>query len=379
MNIDQDYVDSPVPTEARRSPFHVLSVWVGFIIVVGIMAVGGGLVPQMQRDELIAAIVVGNFILGLFAALSGYIGASSGYSFSQLVGCTFTNWSWKAVSLYPTIALVGWYAIECAIFGNLLGAALDLSWEATRVAMALSAIGFGITTYIGFRAIKWASAVLVPAIIILGVYAVYEILGLGGSETFATSEAQLTFAQGLGPVIGSWALGVVAAYPDLARFCRSPMVAALIGFFGILVFNSLTLLLGVAGAAYTGEYDPALILVGLGAIPLAILLGVANLWTTNDNNLYSASLGLARVTKWSRQKAVVVSAALGLVIALFDPTQFSFFFGFLAFLGNTAPALGGVVFGGYLALKRSKVHRARPQAAWGDGSSEASVASSLRD
>ena len=41
--------------------------------------------------------------------------------------------------------------------------------------------------------------------------------------------------------------------------------------------------------------------------------------------------------------------AVGAIFAMFDPSRLSFLFPFLLFLGNTAPALGGVVLGRYLA------------------------------
>lgn len=351
---DYDYVNIPVPSEGRRNPWYVLSVWLGFIIVVGIMSVGGGLASQMSLSDLLASVVIGNFILGCFAALTGYIASESGESFPLLAKRSFSGTSWRIVALYPALALIGWYAIECAIFGNLIGQAAGLSDFWTRAAMGLSAILFSISTYVGFRALKWVSLFLVPTIIVLGVYAIFAILGIGTESNFGTADSLIGISEGLGPVIGSWALGVVAAYPDLARFCRNPKVAAAIGFIGIFIFNSLTILLGAAGAAYTGEYDPALILIGLGSIPIALILGIANLWTTNDSNLYSASIGLSLSTGISRKSAVIASAFIGLIVALFDPSQFSIFFGFLGFLGNTAPALGGVVVASYIFGNESK-------------------------
>ena len=362
--MNTDFVDQPVPLRHRRSPWHVAFVWAGFIIVVGIMAVGGGMVPLMDRDELLASILIGNIILGLFAAFSGYIASRTGMSFSQLAAQAFPGRSWRLATLYPPLTIIGWYAIECAIFGNLLGAAFGLGPVMTRIAMALSAVGFAVTTYIGFEAIKWASVVLVPLIIGLGAYAVFLILGGDSLATFGGGANPIGFGGGLGLVIGSWALGVVVAYPDIARFCRSPIIAAAIGFFGILILNSLTLLMGVAGAAFTGQYDPALILIGLGVVPVALIFGIANLWTTNDSNLYSASLNLARLMNWSRQKAVVVSAGLGLIVAAFDPSQFAVFFTFLGFLGNTSPALGGVVFGAYVVSQRLEHKRVGVIGAW---------------
>jgi len=357
-----DFVRQPVPEADRRPWWKIFSVWVGFIVVVGIMAVGGGMAAGMSLKPFLGAVLIGNTILGLLAALSGYVGAKSGKSFPQLCGDVFPGRSSVLVLLYAPITLVAWYAIECSIFGALIAHVLGLGPMAGRVAMALSAAVFCITTYLGIKGMQWLSVVLVPVIVALGGYAFFYVLATGSGH-FGFGPAPVSFNDGVGLVIGSWALGVVAAYPDLARFARSPAVGALMGFFGILVFNSLNLLIGAAGAALSSQYDPALILLAAGTPLLAIIMAVGNIWTTNDANLYSASLGVARAFPLSRRPVVLACAAIAVIVAFFNPAQFTVLFSFLAVLGNTAPALGGVVLGGYF-LTRDGERPASPWAAW---------------
>jgi cytosine permease len=334
--------------------------------VVGIMAVGGGMAAGMNWPELMAAVVLGNVILGLLAALSGYVGAQYGKSFAQLCGGVFPGPSGKIVLMYAPVTLIGWYSIECAIFGSLVGRILNLDPMMSRIAMAASAGVFCITTYLGIRGLQWISFVLVPAIVILGGYAFIYIMATG-SGTFGFGSTPLSFDEGLGLVIGSWALGVVAAYPDLARFARSPRAGAWMGFLGILVFNTLNFLIGAAGAALAKEYDPALILLAAGVPTLAFIMAVGNVWTTNDANLYSASLGIARAFPISRRNAVLISALISVGLAYCNPAQFTLFFKFLGILGTTAPALGGVVLGGYF-LTRGGQRIGSPSLGGRDGS-----------
>lgn len=356
--LHDDYVMTPVPLFARRPWWRIFSVWVGFIIVVGIMAVGGGLAAGMRPPELYAAILIGNILLGLLAAFSGYVAASSGKSFAQMVCDVFPGVSGRIVSMYAPATLVGWYSIECAIFGGMLGHILGFDDLSSRIAMAASAALFCITTYIGFRGLQWLSFVFVPLVLILGGYAFVFLLSVGPANFgFGTP---ITFEHGVGLVIGSWALGVVAAYPDLARFARSPAVAAWMGFLGILIFNSLNFVLGAAGAAISQQYDPSLILLAAGLPALALLFAITNIWTTNDANLYSASLGISRSTPIGRRSAVLICAAISVVIAFFNPASFAFFFVFLGLLGTTAPALGGVVLGSHIV----KTSRPSAVAAW---------------
>jgi cytosine permease len=193
---------------------------------------------------------------------------------------------------------------------------------------------------------QWLSVALVPAVIALGIFVLSYVMSTG-SGSFGFGAMHMSFNEGLGLVVGSWALGVVTTFPDLARFAKSPLAGALIGFFGIMLFNSLNFFLGAIGAALAREFDPALILLAAGVPTLALLMAIGNVWTTNDANLYSASLGISRAFPISRRSAVLIGALLSAIIAFFNPAQSSIFFNFLLVLGVTAPALGGVVLGGY--------------------------------
>ena len=364
QNSNIEYINEVVSTNGKRSFLRLLPIWVGFILVVGVMSIGSGLAAGMEKNEAITAILFGNFILGIIAAISGFVGAHSGKSFSLLVSDVFKSKSAKIVSLYAPITLIGWYAVQTSIFGNLLSEIFGIVGIFKNIAILLSAILFSITCYFGFRTLGYASMFLVPIIIILATYAIWAV---SSSETlsFAFGDNLISFETGFSLVVGSWVLGVVASLPDISRFSKTPCSGALLGFFGIFIFNSLGILAGLFGAAYIQNPDPAVILIAIGAPILALILGIANIWTTNDNNLYSASLGISHALQIDRRKIVVVIAIIGALIAFFEPSNFSIFFTFLFFLGNTAPALGGVILGSYLyKINSSKNYKQNSIAGW---------------
>ena len=199
----------------------------------------------------------------------------------------------------------------------------------------------------------------------------YLVSGGNSAElTFGFGEERVGLSEGIGLVVGTWIMGVLNCVPDITRFARTPLQGGLVASIGVFLANGFTLLLGALGAAYTGEADPALILFTAGFLPLAVVLSLANIWTTNDSNMYSATLNLARMLSIKRRTAVVVGTALAAMFAAFDPTSIVFLFSFLGFMGATAPALGGVVLGAYLVSGPSS---ARPLAwhawlGWGVGS-----------
>ncbi len=342
-----DYVSLIVPLEERRPWINVLFVWLGFIIVVGIMAVGGGMASQMPKSEFIKAVVFGNIILATFALLSGFVGAESGKNFNQLMSDVFPGVSWRIVSLYVPVILIGWFGVEAAIFGNMIGEILELSMGMRRVLMSCATLMFAFTSYLGFRAMRHVSMVAVPLIIVIGLYAIYMASSKSSAE-FGFGENTLDMSQGIAIVMGSWIMGVLTCLPDLTRFSRSRLAGALVGASGILIGNIFSFVVGGAAAVLAGEADPAKILIAFGFVQLAVILALANIWTTNDNNMYSAALNVARFGNITRRKAVVICTVIAAVFAAFDPTSIGVLFTFLIFMGNTAPALGGVVLGSYM-------------------------------
>lgn len=359
----KEYVSNAVPQEKRKHFLRLLPIWVGFILVVGVMSVGSGLAAGMDKNSAFNAIILGNLVLGVFAGISGFVGAHSGKSFSLLVEDSFTGVSSRLVSLYAPITLIGWYAVQASIFGSLIGQIFGFTGIAENIITLFAALLFSVTCYFGFRVLGLASMVLVPLIVLLCIYALWGVYD-ADSGNYAFGSETIDFETGFSLVVGSWILGVIASLPDISRYSKSAWSGALLGFLGIFIFNSLGITVGLLGAVYAETSDPASILLVAGAPVLALILGIANIWTTNDNNLYSASLGIARSLKIDRRKAVVGSALLGALVAFSNPSNFDIFFKFLFFLGNTAPALGGVVLGTYFYRMFATNLRASNLAGW---------------
>lgn len=363
-NIDKDFVAVSVPTSGRKRFLDILVVWLGFIIVVGTMAAGGGLASQANFSDILIGIFIGNIILGLFAVLSGYIGAQSGRSFYQLGELVFGEKSMRFAGLYVPVVLLGWFAIESAILGGFIGKLLGVPevWE--RAFMFVAAIVMAVSTYFGFRALKRLSYILLPLIFGIGIFAIFQtdLTMLGGRQVISGEPQGLLFISGI--VVSTWVMGVLLNLPDVARFAKSPLQGALAGFIGILIGNILNLLIGAIAAINTGQFDPSEILIGLGFIPLAIILAVANIWTTNDSNLYSATLGAARSFNISRRQAVTIVGFVGAMFAAFNPATVGGIFTLLITVGGTAPALGGVVLVSYIVRKIYNIESSRPVGAW---------------
>ena len=346
MRLD-DFSQTEVPDTHRGGGFNIFLAWMGFILVVASMSFGGGLAGQMSLADLVPAILLGNLFLAACGFVAGYIGSSSALSFGSLAARVFGAGVWRFAILYIPLFLIGWYAIEASIFGNFLAETFGLSDFVRRTTMALGAIFFSITAYFGVRFIGRVSYVLIPAVLLISVFALLNLQS-GSQLNFGFSGTTIGMLDGTAIVMSTWVFSALLVVPDLARFVRRPLVGALIGAAGVFIGNTVALGIGALAAAYTRQSDPALILVGLGYAPLAIVLSFASIWSTNDNNMYSSSLAVARSLDLPRQRVVIALALIGAVIAVFNPATMTVMFGFLLLMGASAPPLGGVVLGSYL-------------------------------
>jgi cytosine permease len=361
-----DFTHTVVPEESRSAGLDILFVWMGFILVVASMSFGGGLAGQMASGDFILAILIGNALLAILAFISGYIGSRSGLSFGSLAAKVFPSGAWRIAILYIPLSLIGWYAIEAAIFGNLIADTFGLSDIVRRLIMAFAALFFSVSAYFGMRFMGKVSYFLVPLVLVISVVALLNI-DSSTSLTFGFDENRIDLWTGISIVLSTWIFSVLLVLPDLTRFIRNPVIAGCVAAGGVFAANCIALAIGGLAAAYTGQSDPSLILVSIGFTPLAILLSFAGIWSTNDNNMYSSALSVARALSLPRRRVVLALAAIGAVIALFNPATITVMFQFLVFMGASAPPLAGIVLGGYVSSQAaiSVPHgRIAPWAAW---------------
>ena len=156
---------------------------------------------------------------------------------------------------------------------------------------------------------------------------------------FARSSGELTVLAGVGLVIGSFVSGGTAT-PNFVRFAKNNAAAVSTTVTAFFLGNSLMFAFGAVGGAFTGKDDIFYVMIAQGlAIPALIVLG-ANIWTTNNNALYTGGLGLTNITGLRQKPMVLVSGAVGTVAAIW---LYNNFVGWLNFLNATLPPVGAIV------------------------------------
>lgn len=153
----------------------------------------------------------------------------------------------------------------------------------------------------------------------------------------------------VGMVIGSFISGG-SATPNFTRFAKSTKSAVVTTVIAFFLGNTLMFSFGAVGGAFTGKDDIFYVMIAQDlAIPAILVLG-ANIWTTNNNALYTTGLGLSNITKAHTRSMTLLAGVVGTVSALW---LYSNFVGWLSFLNATLPPIGAILLVDYLVRRRA--------------------------
>ena len=196
------------------------------------------------------------------------------------------------------------------------------------------------SAYYGIQAIEIVSFVSVPLIAVLGTYSMVTATRDGGGlEAIFSQSTGMTLTVAIGLVVGSFVSGGTAT-PNFTRFAKTPAVAVITTVVAFFLGNTLMFSFGAVGGAFSGQDDIFYVMIAQGLLlPALIVLG-ANIWTTNNNALYSTGLGLANITKIRKRPLVLASGVLGTLTALW---LYDNFIGWLSFLNVALPPIGAIL------------------------------------
>ena len=356
MAAQNDYSLGPVPQSARKGFVALSLVMLGLTFFSASMWTGGTLGTGLAYNDFIAAVLVGNLILGVYTAFLGYIGTKTGLSTHLLARYSFGSKGSYLPSLLLGGTQVGWFGVGVAMFALPVQKALFGEMGITvdvNTLIIIAGLLMTVTVYFGISALMVLSFIAVPAIAILGGYSVYlAITDLGGiaelQAIVPAADKQLDFNTALALVIGSFiSAGTLTA--DFVRFGRKPLAAVAITLIAFFIGNSLMFVFGAAGAAATGHADISDVMMTQGLlIPAIIVLGL-NIWTTNDNALYASGLGFSNISGFDSKKLAMLNGVIGTIFALW---LYNNFVGWLTFLSAAIPPIGGVLIADYFLIHR---------------------------
>lgn len=338
--VDTEFSLSAVPPIRKNQKlWAAMVVLVGFTFFTPSMTAGGNLGIGMNAQGFLAAMLLGNAFLGIYCGTLGYIGQKTGLSLDLLAHRSFGRIGSFLPSALISFTQIGWFGVGVAMFAIPVS---DLTGIPVWPLIVVTGVVMTVTAFFGIKALAVLGSIAVPAIAVLGIFSVSWGVGqVGGfSKVFAENPAQpLSLAAGIAIVVGSFISGGTAT-PNFTRFSKTAKTAILATVVAFFVGNSVMILFGAVGGAVTGVADifNILILQGL-AIPAVITLGL-NIWTTNNNALYTAGLGVSNITKIPMKPMVLAAGLLGTGLAVW---LYYNFVGFLNLLSGMIPPVGAVI------------------------------------
>ena len=336
--VDADYSLEAVPESARKGFWNMFFVMVGFTFFSASMSVGAKLGNGLDLSGFIWACIIGGVILSAYCGVLAFIGASTGMTMDLLCRRAFGTKGSYLSSFLLGFTQIGWFGVGVAMFSIPAAELLGVNeWVLTIIAGLLMTA----TAATGMKGLEIVAYISVPLIVILGVYSMITagVEGGGLAAIFGQSAGKISLFTGVGYVIGSFISGGTAT-PNFIRFAKNRKVAVWTTVIAFFLGSTLMFCFGAIGGAFTGKEDIFYVMIAQGlAIPALIVLG-ANIWTTNNNALYTGGLGLANITGKPMKYLTWVAGIIGTALAIWLYYNFC---GWLNVLNCALPPIGMIV------------------------------------
>lgn len=347
---DCDYELSHVEQKHKKGFFSMLVIMLGFTFFSASMLTGGTLGTGLNFKDFILAVFIGNLVLAIYTGFLSYIGSSTGLSMHLLTRYSFGEKGSYLASFITSITQIGWFGVGVSMFAIPIANRFNIN---VYVLVGITGLLMTSTAYFGIKSLTILSAIAVPAIAILGGTSAFmaadSVGGINGLMNIQPVD-KLSLITAITLCIGSFISGGTVT-PDFTRFAKNKKIAVSTTIIAFFIGNSLMFLFGAIGAMVTGNSEIADVMFSQGlVIPAIVVLGL-NIWTTNDNAIYTSGLGLSNITKISKKKLVLISGIIGTVGAIWLNNNFV---GFLTFLNSMLPPVGGIIIADFFFIHKQK-------------------------
>ena len=350
-----DFEYSNVPQDSRKGFWSMLVVMLGFTFFSASMWAGAGLGVGMTFDGFLGAVMLGNLILGCYTGTLAYIAGRTGDSIHILAKYSFGQKGSYLPSFLLGITQVGWFGVGVAMFSLPVQKYLvekGFTGADGTAALWIINIIFGLlmtsTAYFGIRSLTVLSFIAVPAIIILGGFSSIKALGtdFNGVSGWCllldhqpAAGAAIGAASAIAISIGSFISGG-SCTPDFVRFAKNSKIAVITTVIAFFLGNSLMFFFGAVGTMTYNVADISDVLFRQGLLLFAIIALGLNIWTTNDNAIYTSGLGFSNITGLPKRYTVLINGIIGTLAALWLNNHFV---SYLSFLNTIIPPVGAII------------------------------------
>lgn len=352
--VDLDYPATRVPRAARRPTLSLVIVIAGFFFYTPTMVTGGGVAAGFAFGPYLGLALTAAVVLAVYIGLLSVASARTGLTTVLLARLVLGRWGGKWASIILGGTQVGWYAITIGILGDLVSSAFG--WSVSWPVIVIGGVLMATTAYVGFKGIELLSWVSIPLMIALcGIVLLRSLDHVGGWAGLAAAEGTGAMPAGLAVtvMIGTFVSGGTQI-GNWSRFDRgTPVRVFVLTAAAVIVVQFGMLFFGGVGAVAFGEPDFVALLMSMGLAGAAVVLLVANLWTTNDNTAYAFGVAGAELfERRSKSPFIIGGVAIGIVLAMTGAAEAMT--GFLVLVGIVIPPLGGVMIGTFFVAWRGQ-------------------------
>ena len=358
QHVDADFTNSPVDRSGRKSTLSMFMVMLGFTFFSASMWVGQTLANGLDFPGFLWALLLGGIILGAYTGALGWIGAESGMTLDMLARRSFGEKGSCLPSAMISFTQIGWFGVGLAMFAipvakEIMGLEVTpdhMPWQG-YILVLIAGILMTSSAYFGIKSLTVVSYIAVPLVAILGTVAMVMAVQRGDStliDQFAKGSKDLGIIAGAGLVIGSFVSGGTAT-PNFARFARNAPVGLLVTVVAFFIGNSLMFFFGAVSSIYVGGNDIFEVMLNLNLFYIAIGVLGLNIWTTNDNALYTSGLGLSNIFGLPKRVMVLVAGLIGTLAAVW---LYWNFVGWLNVLNCTLPPIGIILILSYFTHRK---------------------------
>ena len=350
----------------KLSNLSMFMVMLGFTFFSASMWAGQKLAAGLDFSGFLLALLLGGLILAAYTGALGYIGGESGYSLDELARRSFGEKGSYLPSAMISFTQIGWFGVGLAMFAipvakELLG--LDVTpdhmpWQG-YVLVVIAGILMTGSAYFDIKGLTVISYIAVPLVAILGTVAMILAVRKGDAglvEQFAQGTKDLGVLAGAGLVVGSFVSGGTAT-PNFTRYAKNARVACIMTVIAFFLGNSLMFFFGAVSSIYAGGNDIFEVMLNLNMFYIAVLVLGLNIWTTNDNALFTSGLGLSNIFGLPKKTMVLIAGLIGTVAAVWLYWNFC---DWLNVLNCTLPPVGIILIISYFTHRKEYLADAMP-------------------
>ena len=345
-----------IKAEERQGWGSITMIWIGSMICVPALMIGGMLGSGLSLGACALAIIIGYALICVFMSFMGMLGCDTGLPTAVMASCALGEKGAKyIISTILAISCIGWFGIQAAVcgasfstmFGDMTGIAIPV-W--------LSSIVWGIimlvTACFRFSGLKWLNKIAVPLLGIVLAYTLIYTLVHGGTAALSgyAPSAPMSFVSAVSATVGSF---VVAAAIS-GDFSRKDVVKSSV--VGVLPAGLVMLMIGAILAICTGTYDISVVLSSSGLPLIGLIALILATWTTNVSNAYSGGLSLSVLLGQDEKKSQLTTAVAGVIGTLLAAVGIlNSIMGFLSLLSAIVPALIGTLIADYWIVGKGRM------------------------